>query len=359
MNYKLLIPGPTIVSEETNAQLVRPLISHRQEEFASLYTNLKHNLQKIFNTKNYVFFITGSGTSSMEGAVRNVVKEKVLCFSNGEFGNRFIKIAKANGLKVCEVELPYDRPITADVVEENIKKYNPEAITIVHNETSTGIANPLEEVALVLKNYPDVISIVDTISSAGSYIIDLDRLGIDIIIGASQKGFACPPGLSFVICSQKALKKAHTVTTRGFYIDFLSFLKFDEISQVPFTPAINLFYALDFKVKKILEETIQVRWERHKRMKEYVRNWAKKYFTLFQKDEFASDTITCINNTKGLNIKELNGYLRKRGFVISDGYGEMKGKTFRIGHIGDTQLSDLQKCTSAIEDYLKENKIIS
>ncbi|MFN7182303.1 MAG: pyridoxal-phosphate-dependent aminotransferase family protein, partial [Planctomycetota bacterium] len=256
------------------------------------------------------------------------------------------------------IEVPYDRPITADIVEENIKKYNPEAITIVHCETSTGMANPLEEVASVLKNYPNVITIVDTVSTAGSYNIDLRKLGLDIIIGASQKGFACPPGLSFIICSPRAIEKAKTVPTRGFYIDFLNLLKFDEISQVPFTPAINLFYALDFKVKKILEETIQLRYERHRKMKEFIRTWAKKYFTLFQKDEFASDTITCINNTKNLNVKNLNTYLRKHGFVISDGYGELKGKTFRIGHMGDTQLVDLQECTKAIENYLDEMKII-
>ncbi|MFN7182147.1 MAG: pyridoxal-phosphate-dependent aminotransferase family protein [Planctomycetota bacterium] len=358
MAYKLLIPGPTIVSEETNSQLIKPLVSHRQEEFSELYSNLKRNLQKLFNTHNYVFFVTGSGTCSMEGAVRNVVKNKVLCFSNGEFGNRFIKISRANGLNVCSVELPYDQPITADLVDENIKRYNPEAITFVHSETSTGMANRLDEIAEVLKNYPDIISIVDAISSAGSYCIDIAKLGVDILIGASQKGFACPPGLSFIICSKKAVEKARAVPARGFYVDFLNLLAFDEKSQTPFTPAINLFYTLDFKVKKILEETIEVRHSRHKKMKEFVRSWARQYFTLFQKDENASDTITCICNTKNLNVKELNSYLRKRGFVISDGYGELKGKTFRIGHIGDTQLSDLQQCTQVIEDFMREKKII-
>ncbi len=352
MSYKLLIPGPTIVKDETANQLTKPLISHRQEEFTALYKRIQENIQKLFYTKNNIFFVTSSGTAAMEGAIRNVVKEKVLCFSNGEFGNRFIKIARANGLKVFAVELPYTTPITADIVEENIKKYNPEAITIVHNETSTGMANPIESVCKVLKKYPEVISIVDLISSAGSYVIDLNDLGIDIAITATQKGFACPPGLSLIVSSKKAIEKAKTVTTRGFYIDFLTYLKFDEIAQVPFTPAINLFFALDFKIKEILAETIHKRYQRHVEMKNFLRNWAKNYFELFQKDEVASDTITCITNSRNINIKELNLFLRKRGFVISDGYGELKGKTFRIGHMGDTQLQDIQECVKAIEDYI-------
>lgn len=357
MYYKLLIPGPTIVKEETSKQLIKPLISHRQEEFASLYREIKGNLQKLFNTKNHIFFITGSGTSAMEGSIRNVVKEKILCFTNGEFGNRFIKIAQSNGLKVFPVELLYNSPITPEIVEENIKKYNPEAITIVHNETSTGMANPIYAMSSVLKKYPDVISIVDFISSAGAYVIDLDKFGIDIAISATQKGFACPPGLSIIICSNKAVEKAKTVSTRGFYIDFLNYLKFDELGQVPFTPAINIFFTLDFKVKEILQETIEKRHQRHKEMKIFIRNWAKRYFDLFQKDEYASDTITCITNTKNINIKELNNYLKKQGFVISDGYGELKGKTFRIGHMGDTQIEDLEGCTSSIERYLKEKQL--
>lgn len=357
MSYKLLIPGPTIVKDETSKQLTKPLISHRQEEFASLYREIQQNLQKLFNTKNNIFFITGSGTSSMEGAVRNVVEEKVLCFTNGEFGNRFIKIAQSNGLKVFPVELPYSSPITAEIVEENIKKYNPEAITIVHNETSTGMANPIHSVCKVLKKYPDVISIVDLISSAGSYVIDLNELGIDVAVAATQKGFACPPGLSIIVSSQKAIEKAKTVTKRGFYVDFLNYLKFDELAQVPFTPAINLFFALDFKLKEILTETMHKRYQRHIEMKNFLRNWAKNYFELFQKDEFASDTITCITNNRNINIKELNIYLRKCGFVISDGYGELKGKTFRIGHMGDTLLQDIQECTKAIENYIKEKNL--
>lgn len=357
MNYKLLIPGPTIVKDETLKQLTKPLISHRHEEFTCLYQQLQRNLQKLFNTGNHIFFITGSGTCSMEGSVRNVVKEKVLCFSNGEFGNRFIKIAQANGLKVFPVELSYNTPILPEIVEENIKKYNPEAITLVHNETSTGMANPIESISEVLKKYPEVISIVDFISSAGSYTLDLEKLGIDIAIAATQKGFACPPGLSIIVCSQKAIEKAKTVTTRGFYIDFLNYLKFDELGQVPFTPAINLFFTLDFKVKEILEETIQKRHQRHIEMKIFVRKWAKHFFDLFQEDEYASDTITCITNNRNINVKELNIYLKKQGFVISDGYGNLKGKTFRIGHMGDTRIEDLQACTRAIENYLKENKL--
>jgi aspartate aminotransferase-like enzyme len=213
--------------------------------------------------------------------------------------------------------------------------------------------NPSEEIAEVMKKYPDVMFLVDSVSSMAGVKIEFDRLGIDVLLAGVQKCFALPPGLTVCAVSHKALKKAETVPYRGLYFDFIDMYKFFEKNQTPATPAISLIQALNKQMDDILAEGLENRWARHKAMAKYVQDWARKYWALFSDERYLSLTVTNIVNTREVDIKALNDELGQRGAMISDGYGPLKGKCFRIAHMGDLTLEDLRWLTAQIEDILK------
>ena len=212
--------------------------------------------------------------------------------------------------------------------------------------------NPLEEIAEVMKKYPDVMFLVDAVSSMMGVKIETDKLGIDVLLAGVQKAWALPPGLAVAAVSEKALKKAETVENRGYYFDFLTFLKYHNKNQTPTTPTIPHIYALDLQLDRIFEEGLDARFARHHEMAEYTRNWAKKYFALFPEPGYESETLTCIKNTRGVSIVDLNNELGKRGMTLSNGYGKMKEETFRIAHMGDLTVGEVKALTANIEDIL-------
>jgi len=352
---KLFIPGPTEVKEEIRKEMARPMISHRSKEISILLAEIVAKLQKILFTKNKIFIFTSSSTGVMEAAMRNCVKEKVLVLLGGAFSERWAKIAEANGKRIEVVEVPWGKAILAEMVEEKLKQGKFEAVALVHNETSTGVMNPLEEISGVLKKYPEVCFLVDAVSSMAGVKIEVDKLGIDVIFAGVQKCFALPPGITVCAVSEKALKKAAEVKNRGYYFDFLSYLKtFEENQQTPETPSISHLFALNRQLNEILsKEGLDNRFQRHKEMASYVQNWAREKFSLFCDEKYLSDTITTINNTRNIDIEKFRGQLKKRGKEISDGYGKLKGKCFRIAHLGDIQLSEIKELLSDIDEILK------
>ncbi len=354
MHKKLFIPGPTEVRQDILDAQAKPMIGHRSKDFAAINDGVINKIKKALNTKNYAYVFTSSGTGVMEGAIRNCVKKDILHAVNGAFSDRWFKISKACGKSAEAITVPWGKAIKPEMIEEKLKTKKYEAVALAQNETSTGVRSPVEQIAEVMKKYPDVIWLVDTVSSLMGDLVDVDKLGIDVCITSSQKCFALPPGLAICTVSQKALDKTRSVTDRGYYFDFDAMQKrYEKDKQTPTTPAISLFNALNLQMDKILAEGMENRYKRHIAMAEYVRTWAKKHFAMFSEEGYHSVTVSCIDNTRKITVADLNSELGKRGFQISNGYGDLKEKTFRIAHMGDLTLDEIKEVLKNIDEILK------
>ncbi|RVU54039.1 pyridoxal-phosphate-dependent aminotransferase family protein [Anaerosphaera multitolerans] len=354
---KLFIPGPTYVREDVLMEMTKPLIGHRTKDASALQKGITEKMKQVFITENMVLSSTSSGCGLMEGAIRSCTSSKGAVFSMGSFGDKWHKIGLSNGLDVDLFKVEHGNTIDANFVDEVLRKEDYDFVAITHNETSTGVKSPLDEIAEVMKNYEDIVWAVDAVSSAAGSKIETDKLGIDIVITSTQKCLALPPGMAFCTFSEKAIERAKTVENRGNYFDLLSLYKdiLKRDYQYPNTPNISLMYAADYQLNHIVnEEGLENRFNRHKEMAEYVRNWAMENFALFPKDiKDASDTVTCVENNRGIDVGELNKELAKRGMIISNGYGDLKNKTFRIAHMGDLTMDDIKELLENIDEIIK------
>ena len=353
IDMKLFIPGPTYVRPEILEEMSRQMtFIHRSMEFSELYSQLSLKLKKFLYTNNPVFLSTSSGTGLMEAAVRNCVRKKCLNLVCGAFSDRWRRLVVECGKESNAIEVELGNGISADMIREELEKNEYDALCLTHNETSTGIMNPLEDIAEVMKDYPDITFMVDAVSSMAGVKIEVDKLGIDVCLSSVQKCFALPPGFSLCTISSKALEKSKTIEGRGHYFDFQAFKKYDEKSQTISTPSISHMFALDKQLDFIFEEGAENRFERHKKMASIVQGWAKDNFELFAELGYESLTLTVIKNTRNIDIKEINHKLKERGKQIGDGYGELKGKTFRIAHMGDLQIEDINELIDDLNEIL-------
>ncbi len=354
MHKKLFIPGPIEVKEEILSKMAMPMIGHRSKDASNLQRGISNNLRKLFFTDNEILLSTSSGSGLMEAAVRCCTKERAAIFSIGSFGDRWHEMALSNGINADLYKSEPGNITRPEMVDHALSTGKYDLVTITHNETSTGVMNPIEEISDVIKKYPDVIFCVDAVSSAGGVKIQADKLGIDICITSSQKALGLPPGLSMCTISERAVEKARRIKNRGFYLDLVQL--YDTVKkkdyQYPSTPNLSLMFALNYQLDLIMEEGLENRFKRHLTMAEYTRNWAKKNFALFPEEKYASVTLTTVKNTKNISVKNLNEELGKRGFAISNGYGGLKEKTFRIAHMADLNLVDIKELLSNIDDIL-------
>lgn len=350
---KLFIPGPVEIAPEILSAMATPMIGHRMKEYAVIHARIKANLKKLLYTEGRVFLATSSAFGVMEGAVRNLVGKRCANFCNGAFSDKWHDVTKRCGKEADAFKVEWGKPITPELVEQALATGRYDSMTLIHNETSTGVMSPLAEICAVLRRYPEVVSIIDTVSSMSAVKIPLDELGIDCCIFGVQKAFALPPGLAVFTASEKALARAATIEGRGYYFDFLEFAVNDEKDNTPSTPCISLIYALDRQLERFFAEGLENRWERHRIMAEQVRSWAKEQgYGLFPEERYCSRTLTCAVNTRGTDLAALKKMLGERGYAFDDGYGKIKGKTFRIAHMGDMQPEDLREFTAVIEDCL-------
>ena len=353
MHKKLFIPGPTEVREDILDVMKTPMIGHRSKEFSELYDSVIPKVKKVLYTENKVFLSTSSATGLMEGAIRNCVKERALNLVCGAFSKRWHQITKANEKEADVVEVEWGKAVLPGMVRDALKTGKYDAVTLVHNETSTGVMNPIYEIAEVMKEFPDVSFLVDAVSSMVGVKIEVDKLGIDVCLAGVQKAFALPPGLALCSVSEKALKKAESIPNRGYYFDFLTFLKYDQDRhQTPTTPVISIIFALDKQLDRFFEEGLENRFARHLEMANYVRDWTRQYFAFFPDEKYLSNTLTAIKNTRGISIADLNKELGKRGAMISNGYGKLKEQSFRIAHMGDLTLDDMKWLLSTIGEII-------
>jgi aspartate aminotransferase-like enzyme len=353
MHHKrLFIPGPTEVRPENLAALARPQIGHRSEDFRTLYRSVTGKLRRLLATEGKVFLFTCSSTGVWEAAIRNGVARRVLCCMQGAFSDRWHTVARANGKEADELRVDWGLAIRPEEIDRALRTGNYDAITVVHNETSTGVMNHLEEIAEVVRRYPDVLFLVDAVSSMAGARIDVDRLSIDVCLAGLQKAFALPAGLTVASVSTRAIERARTIEHRGYYFDFLDMLKYDERGETPATPAIPQMHALDAQLDDILAEGLDARAERHQMLARIVQSWARRHFAVFAEEGFESPTLTCVSNTRGISVADLNKQLAQQHAAISNGYGTLKEKTFRIAHMGDTQEWEIRGLLATIDRIL-------
>lgn len=353
MSKKLFIPGPVNVAPEIFEAMSQPMIGHRMKEYAVLHGRVTDNLKKLMQTGSRVFLSTSSAFGAMEGAVRNLVKVRCANFCNGAFSDKWHDVTKRCGKDADAIKVPWGQPITAELVDATLAGGKYDCITMIHNETSTGVLSPLPEIAAVMKKYPDVVFVVDTVSSMSAMPIALDELGIDCCIFGVQKAFALPPGLAVFTASEKALKRAETVDYRGYYFDFLEFAANDEKDNTPSTPCISLIYGLDCQLQRFFVEGLENRWARHSAMAERTRSWVQERgFELFAPEGARSVTLTSVANSRGADLAAIKKQLGEKGYAFDDGYGKIKGQTFRIAHMGDLQPSELEEFLAVLDGEL-------
>jgi aspartate aminotransferase-like enzyme len=310
-------------------------------------------LKKVLYTDNDAFLSTSSATGVWEACVRNCIGKRALACVSGAFAESWYKVALANEKQADKIDLQWGKAIKPHMIDEKLATGEYDSLLLVHNETSTGVTNPLYDIAKVMKKYPDVMFMVDAVSSMTGMKIEVDKLGIDVCLASVQKAFALPPGLSVFTVSKKAYERAEKIRNRGYYFDFLSFKKSAEKNETPSTPAIPQIYGLNRQLDKMLEEGMENRFERHKRMAEYTRKWAiERGFELFPEKGYESNTLTTITNKKKINVADLIKKLTEKGVTISNGYGDLKEKTFRIAHMGDTQLDEIKELLVMIDEVL-------
>jgi len=352
MSLKLFIPGPVDVSKDVLEKLATPQIAHRSAIATELQKRISEKLQKLMFTENTIILSTSSGSGIMEMAIRSCTKKRAAVFSVGAFGDRWFEMAEVNNVPADVFHPEPGKGVRPEMVDEVLKTGKYDVVTITHNETSSGIMNPVDEIGEVVRKYPDVVYLVDAVSSLGGAKIEVDKCGIDICLTSTQKCLGLPPGLSVASVSEKAIERAKTVEFRGFYLDLINVVKrVKKDYQYPSTPVTPLMWALDYQLDKIIDiEGIENRFARHQELGEIVRSWALKHFDLYAEEGFYSNTVTCVVNTKGFNVGQLNKELQKRGYMISNGYGTLKEKVFRIAHMADRQKEDLQALLLEIED---------
>ncbi|MEM7396072.1 MAG: aminotransferase class V-fold PLP-dependent enzyme, partial [Verrucomicrobiota bacterium] len=236
-HIKLYIPGPVEVSDETFAAMATPMIGHRSKDFQDLYADVQPGLKELFSTTQPVFISTSSAWGIMEGTIRNLVQKKVLNCCCGAFSDKWYDVSLRCGKQAEELVAEWGQPIDPAALDARLATGAFDTVTLVHNETSTGVMNPLEDIAAVVQKYPDVCLVVDTVSSFSVVPIETDRLGIDVVLTGSQKALALPPGLSLFTASDKAFERAAGTPDRGYYFDFLEFKKNHEKNMTPSTPS--------------------------------------------------------------------------------------------------------------------------
>ena len=353
----MFVPGPVDVADEVAQAQAAPMLPHRSAEFEEIFHRTEGNARRLFFTETRVIISASSGTGMQEAAVRNFVPDggRMLSCSNGAFGNRWYDVAVTNGKQADKLETEWDRPVTAELVAGKLSYRPYDLLCVVHNETSTGMMNPVAEIAAAAREAsPDTLIAVDAVSSLSGAKIEMDSWGIDFLLTSSQKALALPPGLALAGVSDRAMARAETVPNRGWYFDLLRLEKHRLKDSTPATPAIGLIYALDLQLQRIFEEGLENRFARHSAMASSTHSWAEaRGFELFAPAGFRSQTVTTIRKSEDFDVGALNRFLLERGMRVAGGYGPIKPGTFRIAHMGELRVEDMESLFEAIDAFLE------
>ncbi len=360
---RFFLPGPTEVPPELFEAMHRPVVGHRSREVSDLVEGMQPSLSWLFRTSRPIYLSTSSGTGWMEAAITNLTRRRVLCVVCGSFSKRFYQIAQATGRPADLLETDWGQPNMPEqldkVLSEHPGKYD--LVTLVHSESSTGVLNPIKDLAAVVNGHEDVLVVVDTVSSMGGARIETDAWGLDFVLTASQKAVAMPPGIALAAVSERALARAREVENRGFYFDLLKYEKNMERWQTPTTPAVSLFYALAVQMKKLREEGLENRWARHSAMAERTYRWVEEtaastgeQFGLFAPEGYRSPAVTAISLPERITGPEVAAGVSAQGYTVAPGYGPLRNKTFRIGHMGEHTLDALEDLLEVLDGVIRE-----
>lgn len=353
MSRKLFTVGPVNVEPEVLQAMTVPMITHRSKDYKNLHQSIVEKMRKALDTDQDMFLVGGSATVFIEGAMRNGISSKSLGITGGSFGDRSIEAAELNGKTVEKVSVPLGKNIRPECIEGKVGK-DIEAVHWVSNESSTGIfCDSLAIAEEVRKQNPEALVIIDAVTSAFAMDLNLRKLEPDALVFGTQKALAMPPGLAMMVCSEKMLEKASKVKNRGFYTDLLKIKKQSDENYALTTPPVSLMYALDFQLDRILAEGMQSRYRRHREMADLVRKWSSRVDGMFPEEGAQSNTIGVLNRGN-LDFDKFHTALKARGYEISGGYGGVKDKTFRIGHMGDLTPARVKELLSVMDEVLEE-----
>lgn len=353
------LPGPTEVREEVLAAMLQPMIPHRGKKFTALFETIQAGLQDVFRTNRPVFVSTSSATGFMESAVRCAPEGSILSLVNGAFSERFAYIAERCGRDVDYYHVEWGEIHSPDRLREllNAKQYS--AITVVHSETSTGALNPIHALSDVAHEY-GAMCLVDSVSGMCGAEVHTDAWNLDFVLTGSQKAFALPPGLAFASVSDAFVAQAAERANKGVYFDITEFASYAAKQQVPNTPAISLFYALERQLRDIRVETMPARWDRHIQMRDVAHRWVAELrknvhpdFQIVAQPEGRSATVTAVRLPAHLTSDSVLDVVAERGMTIGSGYGKLKATTIRIGHMGDHSVAGVSRCLDICGDVLR------
>ncbi|HET7339405.1 MAG TPA: alanine--glyoxylate aminotransferase family protein, partial [Candidatus Dormibacteraeota bacterium] len=335
---QLRIPGPTPLPERVVRSMNRPMIDHRGPEFAAILAEITAGAKRVFRTKNDLLLLTSSGTGGLESAVANLVSpgDEVIVALCGNFGERFAALAAAYGADVVRLEFEWGQPVDPADLRLVIDRHpKAKVVLLTHNETSTGVTNPLRELASTAREW-DRIVVVDGVSSISSIDIDTDAWGIDVAVSGSQKGWMAPPGFALVSVSERAWAQQAIARSPRFYFDWKEARTWAEKEMTPFTPAVPVAFALQEGLRMLEEEGLSNVYERHARLARATQAGLEALgFQLFAREGYRSNTVTSALPPPGLDVNALRKLLdTKYGVVIAGGQGKMAGKMVRVGHLG-------------------------
>jgi aspartate aminotransferase-like enzyme len=352
VNTRLFTVGPVEVRTEVLQSMNRSMMTHRSKDYKDLHRGIVEKLRKALETDMHIILAATSSSGFLESCVRCGVQSKMLGISNGSFGERWQKIGTANGKEVVKLQVPWGKAVRPKDLEGMVDE-STEAVTLVSNESSTGVFNPVEDLISAIREKGDPLVFIDGVTSVGAIDLRLDRIDADALVFGTQKALALPPGLAVICASDRLLEKAKSVENRGFYFDLLELKKYADKDYAMTTPPVSIMYGLDFQLDRMLKEGMASRYERHQEMADMVREWAERRAGLFAEQGHRSNTITVVNNTE-FNFDAIQNSLNGKGYEISGGYGKLKDETYRIGHMGDLTVPDIREFLAVMNEVMEE-----
>jgi predicted phosphoserine aminotransferase len=351
---KFFLPGPTEVHPEVLAAQIQPMIGHRSGAMEQLLRKMAPRLQALCRTSRPVLIGTTSATGFMEMAVRNGVRRRALSIVNGAFSERFAKLVAAAGKECIRLDVPLGVAVEPDMLRDALRRTPVDAVTLVHSETSTGVLQDAAALAATVREFDDVLVLVDAVTSMAGSPVEPDQWGFDFTFTGSQKALALPPGLALGVASERMVERAKTLPARGLYFDLPSFQAAMSKFQPTNTPAVSLLFALDRQLDRIDSEGgIEKRWQRHDAMRVCAERWAAaRGIEYLPCEGRRSWTVSCLKLPQGKSAKDLMATLKARGWTIGSGYGSLKDTTIRIGHMGDHSVSELEQLLLIIGEAL-------
>jgi aspartate aminotransferase-like enzyme len=352
---RFFLPGPTDVHPDVLAAQLRPMIGHRSKGMEELLQRIAPQLGALARSARPVLVGSNSGTGFMEMAVRNGVRRRALSLVNGSFSERFANMVIACGKECIRLDVPLGAAIEPEMLRDALRRTPVDAVTVVHSETSTGVLQDVEGFARVVREFDDVLLLVDAVTSMAGSPVEPDAWGLDFTFTGSQKALALPPGLALAVASERMLERAKTLEARGLYFDLVSFESATRKFQPTNTPALSLFFALEVQLGRIAAEGgVAGRWARHDAMRRTVERWAaERGIEYLPREGRRSWTVSCLKLPAGRSAKDVTTALKKDGWTIGSGYGGLKDGTIRIGHMGDHSVAALEELLPLVEAAIR------